>query len=92
VTSILPNLLKAGSGTSVTVTGTGFAPGATLSFANGPGPAPTASNVTFVSPTTLTAWVKVGKKGAKGSRVWDVVVTNPGGQAGVLPGGFTVIK
>jgi hypothetical protein len=92
VTAVAPGSMAAGSTVQVTVTGTGFQPGATLSFANGPGPAPTVSGTSVASTTTLNASVSVSKSGPKGSRVWDVVVTNPGGQSGVLTAGFTVVK
>jgi hypothetical protein len=74
----------------VTITGTGFAPGATVTFENGNGPSPTVSNITIVNSTTITALVTVKNGGPPRDRVWDVRVTNPGGATAVLAGGFTV--
>jgi hypothetical protein len=92
VSAIWPGSMAAGSTVRVTVVGTGFLPGATLSFANGQGPAPVASGVAVAGATQLSAFVSVKKSGPKGSRVWDVVVRNPNGQSGVLAAGFTVTK
>jgi hypothetical protein len=65
------------------VTGTGFAPGATVGFANGSGPAPRVLSVTYNSATQLTARVEIRAGGGKSTKQWDVVVTNPGGVSAV---------
>jgi type II secretory pathway pseudopilin PulG len=75
VTAISPSSASQGaSNLLVTVTGTGFLSGATLSF---PGLAGTTlvGTTTFVSPTTLTAFVNVAATALAGS--YDVFVTNP---------------
>jgi hypothetical protein len=92
VTAIAPNTLKAGKSVQVTVTGSGFATGATLSFTNGSGPAPAVKGAVVTGTTQITATVSVKNGGPKGNRLWDVVVTNPNGQTGSLPSGFTVYK
>ena len=92
VTVIVPNSMTAGTSTGVTITGSGFAFGASVTFENGSGRTPTASAVVVMDATTITATVSVSDKGRKGARVWDVRVTNTGGSTGVLLGGFTVIK
>jgi len=76
-------------GASVTITGTGFATGATVTFLNGSGPTPRASNVLMVNATTLAATVS-GKSGPRKTRVWDVVVTNSGGASAVCAGCLTI--
>jgi len=87
VTSITPATAKVGSTQQVTITGTGFTPGMSVSFEGGSGPAPTASLVSFQgAPTTITATITV-KKGKPGKdSVWDVRVGS-----GLLFGGFTVV-
>jgi uncharacterized protein YjiK len=91
VISIVPNTIKAGTGGSVTLTGTNFASGATLTFQNGIGPAPVASNIVVLNGgQNMTATITVKSGGPSRSRVWDVVVTNPDGSRGTLIRGFTV--
>ncbi|MBI4563493.1 MAG: S8 family serine peptidase [Planctomycetes bacterium] len=90
VTSITPNSMAVGTTIQVTVTGTGFSAGAVLTFANGAGKSPQAANIVVVDANTITADVTAGKGGPPRDRVWDVVVTNPGGASSSLAGGFTV--
>lgn len=66
-------------GTSVVVRGLGFTSGATVSVGGVP-----AQNVTFVSPTTLTATVASNMAGNA-----NVSVTNPDGTTATLKEGFT---
>ncbi len=74
----------------VTISGSGFQAGATVTFENGSGPALSA-NVTSVDGTTIEATVTVHKKAKRGVS-WDVRVTNPDSSSDVLVGGFTVIQ
>jgi hypothetical protein len=75
-----------GSVNPVTITGSGFAAGMGVSFENGSGARPVASNVTVVDSTTITATVTVKTGGGpRSDRVWDVRVGSE-----VLPNGFTV--
>jgi hypothetical protein len=92
VVSITPATMMAGSSVNVTVSGTGFATGASLSFANGSGGTLTASNVVVVSAPTITARLTADRSGGPGTRTWDVVVSNPSGSTATLTGGFTVVK
>jgi len=92
VTSIAPNQMAAGSSVSVVVAGTGFAPGTKLSFANGVGATPVASNVVVTGATSLTAKVTAKKTGPKGAHRWDVIVTAPDGRTAILTAGFTVTR
>ena len=93
VGGIDPNSMQAGTSIGVTITGTGFADGADVTFENGSGPTPTASNVVFnVDDGTITATVTVKGGGRRGDRVWDVRVTNVGGSSEVLVAGFTVTR
>jgi hypothetical protein len=93
VASIVPDSMQAGTQVDVVIGGSDFQPGATVTFENGQGPAPTA-DVTYVSADGLTieATVTAPGGGPHGERVWDVRVTNPDASTGTLPAGFTVIR
>ncbi len=90
VTAINPNTMQAGSTISVSITGSGFITGADVTFENGAGPTPTASEVVVIDSTTITAKITAKSGGPPRSRVWDVRVTNPDGSSGVLVNGLTV--
>jgi hypothetical protein len=79
VTGVAPNGGPISGGTSVTVTGTNFASGATVSFGG-----TAATNVAVVGATRITATTPAHAAGPV-----TVVVTNPGGQSGTLAGAFT---
>jgi hypothetical protein len=79
VTSISPNTGSTAGNTSVTLTGTGFQSGATITIGG-----VSATNVVFMSDTSIIAKTPSGSAGAK-----DVVLTNPDSQTGTLTGGFT---
>jgi hypothetical protein len=82
VGSVSPPLGTTLGGTSVTVTGTNFVPGATLSIGG-----TAASNVAVVNSTTLTA-----TSPAHAAGVVNVVVTNPNTESGTLTNGFTYVS
>jgi hypothetical protein len=90
VTSITPNTAQAGTTVNVTIGGSGFVAGASVTFESGEGPAPDVSNVVVVDSNTITATVKIKSGGPPKNRVWDVRVTNPDSSSGVLVDGFTV--
>jgi len=81
VTGVAPNSGPAAGGTPVTITGTNFVAGATVSFGG-----TAASGVVVVNSTTITATTPAHLPGAV-----TVVVTNPDGQSGSLAGGFTYL-
>ena len=81
VTSVSPNSGSTAGGTAVTITGTNFATGATVTFGSA-----AATNVVMVSGTQITATTPAGGAGAV-----TVTVTNPGGQSGSLASAFTYI-
>jgi hypothetical protein len=86
VSGITPNTAPQGSLIPVTIMGSNFAAGMEVSFENGSGARPGASNVTVVDSTTITATVTVKNGGGpRSDRVWDVRVGS-----GVLVDGFTV--
>jgi hypothetical protein len=79
ISSVTPNNGPASGGTAVTIAGTKFISGATVSFGG-----VAASNVVIVSATQITATTPAHAGGAV-----NVVVTNPDTQTATLPGGFT---
>ena len=80
VTAISPNVVPQNYGTKpFIISGSGFANGATVKFANGTGPAPLVVGVVWNSSNQLTATVEIPATGSKRNRQWDVVVTNPNG-------------
>ena len=78
VTAISPSTGSTARPTPVTITGTGFLAGATVTVDAA------AMNVTVVNSTMITAMVPAHAAGLA-----DVVVTNPGGPGGTLPAAFT---
>ena len=79
ISGISPNTGSVGGGTAVTIAGTNFSSGATVTFGGA-----AAANVVVVNSTTITATTPSGSAGTV-----TVTVTNPDGQSGVLSGGFT---
>ncbi|MFL6238288.1 MAG: beta strand repeat-containing protein [Actinomycetes bacterium] len=86
VTGVSPSALGQGAKSKVvTVTGTGFVSGATVSMGGGL----SLASQTFVNSTTMTVKVTVATNALPGTR--DVTVTNPGGAgSGTCFGCFTV--
>ena len=79
VSSVLPASGPTFGGTSITITGTGFLAGATVSLGG-----TFASNVTVVNSTSITALTPAHTAGPV-----DVTVQNPEGQSGSLVNGYT---
>jgi len=77
VDSVAPNHVAAG--TTVSVYGDYFAEGATVEFGEGT----FATGVVFINTTKLKCVVPAG------AGTVDIIVTNPNGQYGTLPGGFS---
>src|SRR5437016_14309109 len=84
VSAVTPSQGTTGATVPVTIDGSGFANGATVSAGAGI----TVSNVAFVSSARLTASFVIDGSTTAGPR--DVIVTNPGDGAGALTNGFTV--
>jgi hypothetical protein len=83
-TSIAPTTAPLGATLNVTITGTGFASGATSSFGAGI----TVNNTTVVSSTQLTASITILSNATPGLRA--VSVTNPSAGTGTLANAFTI--
>jgi hypothetical protein len=81
ISSVTPSLGPTAGGTSVTISGTGFASGATVRFGG-----TTASSVTVIGSTTITATSPPHASGAV-----DVQVTNPSSESAVRVSGFTYV-
>jgi len=79
--AISPSSGPTAGGTAVTITGTNFASGATVSLGG------TAATAIVVNSTTITATTPAHTVGAV-----NVVVTNTDGQSGTLPNGYTYIS
>ena len=79
VASITPSTGTTSGGTSVTIAGTGFLSGATVSFGG-----PPATGVTLASSTSITATTPAHAAGAV-----SVIVTNTDAQSNTLAGGYT---
>ena len=79
VSSISPTSGTTAGGTPVTITGTNYLAGATVSLGG-----TAATGVTVVSSTTITATTAAHAAGAV-----NVVVTNPDAQSGTLNNGYT---
>lgn len=82
VTAISPTSGSTSGGTSVTITGTGFSSGATVSLGG-----TAATNVTVVSSTSITATTPAHAAGTV-----NVVVTNTDSQNGTLSSGYTYLS
>ena len=82
VSSVSPKSGPITGGTAVTIAGSNFVSGATVSFGGA-----AAGSVVVVSPTKITASTPPHKQGAV-----TVAVTNPNGQTGTLSSGFVYHK
>jgi hypothetical protein len=79
VSSVNPNSGSTSGGTNVTINGSNFVDGATVSFGG-----TSASNVNVASSTSITSTTPAHAAGAV-----SVTVTNPDGQSATLGNGFT---
>ena len=84
VTGVVPGQGAQGTAPTVTVSGTNFQSGATVSVGAGV----TVSGVTVASATAIQATLTIAPDAVVGPR--NVQVTNPGGGTATLSGGFTV--
>ena len=81
ITAVSPSSGPTAGGTPVTITGSGFIAGATVSIGG-----VAATSVVVASATSITAVT-----GAHAAGPVDVAVTNPGGAPGTLPAGYTYV-
>ena len=78
VDAVSPSSGPATGGNAVVISGSGFATGATVTIGG------TSASATVAGSTTINAIAPAHASGAV-----NVVVTNPGGQSGTLPNGYT---
>ena len=88
--SITPNTAQANTTVNLTLSGTAFANGATVSFEGGQGTAPQVTGTQVVNANTIVIAVNAVVDAGLGTQVWDVRVTNPNGTFVVLPDAFTI--
>jgi hypothetical protein len=81
ITSISPAIGPFAGGTTLTITGTGFVAGASVTF-----DAVAGTSITVVSATKITVDTPAGTPGAP-----VIVVTNPNGQAATITAGYTYL-
>lgn len=81
ITAVAPNSGPTAGGTAITITGTNFASGATVTVGG-----VTATSVSVVNATTITAVTPAHAAGAV-----NVVVTNPGGASATANNAFTYV-
>ena len=87
VSVVNPNSALNTGPVNVTVTGTNFLSGAAVKLEKTGQTAIGAGNVAVASATEITCSFNI--TGAA-TGAWDILVTNPNGQSGTLPGGFSV--
>ncbi len=75
----------------MTISGSGFQSGATVTFEGGQGIASEATVLLVLNAKTIVLRVNVRADAAFGPQAWDVRVTNPDGSTAVLSDAFTVI-
>lgn len=91
ISGLTPDTVTNSSASYSTIfSGTGFAPGASIGFAGGAGPAPSVANIVVVNSQTITATMSIKKGGPNRIRYWDISVTNTDGTSDVLLNGLTV--
>jgi hypothetical protein len=84
ISSVSPTSASPGSKLDVTIAGTGFLSGITISFGAGI----TTNSVTYISSRRIRVNITISPTAVQGAR--DVTVANPGGVSATLSGGFTV--
>ena len=89
VLSISDGVITVSADEIMTIFGTGFAAGASVTFENGAGPKPTAI-IDSLSANSIMIRVTTKSGGPIGDRFWDVRVTNPDTSTGILPEGLMV--
>ena len=84
ISSVNPNTGSTAGGTDITISGSGFQTGATVTLGG-----LAATNVNVTSSTSITAKTPLGPASEQAGVPRDVVVTNPDGTSATLTRGFT---
>jgi PKD repeat protein len=91
IDDITPNSTSKSSAVPVTISGSGFSLGASVTLTNGSGPTPTVSNVQVsLDGNSITATITTKNGGPPRLSSWDLTITNPDSFSDTLVGGFTV--
>ena len=90
IQSINPIGAQANTTVIITVSGSGFQNGATVTFEGGQGLQQEVTAVQVVNSNTIMVTVNARNDGSSGTQVWDVRVTNPDQSTAVLLDAFTV--
>ena len=90
ILGLTPNSAQANTIVNVTMTGTGFANGATVQFEDAPGTPPQVTGIEVLNANTIVIAVSAVVDPGAVTQVWDVRVTNPDNTFAVLPDAFTV--
>jgi len=84
------NSTAKGQSVDVTISGSGFMSGASVTLSNGSGPTPSVSNVIVDNANTITATITAKNGGPPRDSIWDVTVTNVDLSSDTLVNGFKV--
>ena len=88
--SVTPNTAQANTTVNVTVSGTGFANGATVTFEGAQGTPPQVTGLQVVNANTIVITVNTTVAAGATTQVWDIRVTNSNNTSAVLADAFTV--
>ena len=86
-----PNSVQANTTVPLTITGSGFQNGATVTFEGGSGLPQEIITTQVVNSNTIVVTLTARNDGSAGVQVWDVRVTNPDTSSAVLADAFTVV-
>lgn len=86
IQGINPTSVQTNATVNLTVSGSGFARGATITFEGSQGTAPQVTGMQVVNSSTITLTVNTPGNGS----MWGIRVTNPDGSSVLLPDAFTV--
>lgn len=90
IESVSPVTAQANTAVTMTIIGTGFQQGATVSFEGGQGLPQQVLAVQVLDPETIIVTLNTQNDGSAGAQVWDVRVTNPDRSTVLLGDAFTV--
>ena len=90
ILSITPNTAPANTTVNLTVSGTAFANGATVTFEGAQGTAPQVTGTEVINANTIVITVNTAVATGTTTQVWDVRVTNPNSASAVLQNALTV--
>ena len=91
IQQVTPNTAQANTTVPVTIIGSGFQSGATVTFEGVQGPPQEVITVQVVNSTTIIITLTARNDGTQGAQVWDIRVTNPDTSTAVLADAFTVV-